>query len=606
MALRELKSDLRNLKYGKDRPGGGSSGLPYIKYSLSGIETEPVRTIIESARFSSDYPQRGGLYAVRAAAEDAIRIRKFLTDFPKGSNFTSKQVDLQKSNPLIETGKNGGRINTRTYNLNSNLLLSTLTAGTGIHYPRSGATPLTLLEDDVKYLSLVGKKPSEENRLVNLYNSKIIKIEGNTSILDNLGIASSEFQIMNYDAGPNSLYGNGETIIFRSTDNKGSILDTRRAKGSNSFSHYILQPTTGSLGNNLYFINSDISSFLKSHNSGSDINNLLGIDGNGNITQPINYTFNSSPFSNTLTYDQISKKIQGEKITDFRRDVGISGSVFSRDYTNPQVPMTTRIGIGSPGARPRLSVGTSKNGRENTNNIFKDGQDKVNMTPIYYGNFNEHTVEKDPNSRDLIKFAFETIDNNNTNNTYRTHFRAFLKGFTDNNSADWEGKRYSGRGENMYTYQGFDRTISFNFIILAQSKQEMKPLWQKLNYLNSTLQPDYSLDGFMRGNITRLTIGEYLYRTPGIIKSLNYTVDDNYSWEIKMDEPEGGRDNDMMELPHAINVSVSFTPIFHTLPRTVTLNDFEVPSLISENIGDQENFIRDKNPFFDLNSNKKL
>lgn len=605
MSLRELKSDLKNLKYGKDRPDGGSSGLPYIKYSLSGIETEPVKTIIESARFSSDYPQRGGFYAIRAAAEDNIRIRKFLTDFPKGSNFTSKQVGLQKSNPLIETGKNGGRINTRTYNLNSNLLFSTLTTGTGVHYPRSGATPLTLLDDNVKYLSIVGKKSREENRLVNLYNSKIIKIGSDSSILENLGISSDKFQIMNYGGGPNSLYGDGETIIFRSTDNKGAIIDTKRAKGADPFSRYIIQPTTGSLGNNLYFINSDISSHLKLYNSGSNINDLIGIDGNGNIPQPINYTFNVSPFLNTLTYDQISKKVKGEIFTDFRKDVGISGSVFSRDYTNPQIPMTTRIGIGSPGARPRTSVGTLKNGRENTNNVFKDGQDKVNMTPIYYGNFDKHTVEKDPDSRDLIKFAFETIDNNSNNNTYRTHFRAFLKGFTDSNTADWEGKRYTGRGENMYTYQGFDRTISFNFTIVAQSKQEMKPLWQKLNYLNSTLQPDYSPDGFMRGNITRLTIGEYLYRTPGILKSLNYSIDDNFSWEIKMDEPEGGKDNDMMELPQAINVSVSFVPILHTLPRTITLFDYEVPSLISENVGDTENFITNKNPFYNLNIDKK-
>ena len=118
--LNQLKSDLRKLKFGKDQPDGGNSGLPYIKTPLPENGTANERILLESARFSADYPIRGGLYAVRAAEEDAIRIRKFLTDFPKGSNFTSKQVGLQKSNPLTETGKNGGRINTQTYNLNSN------------------------------------------------------------------------------------------------------------------------------------------------------------------------------------------------------------------------------------------------------------------------------------------------------------------------------------------------------------------------------------------------------------------------------------------------------------------------------------------------------
>ncbi len=601
MALKELKSDLRNLKFGKDRPGGGSSGLPYIKYSLSGIESEPTRTIIESARFSSDYPQRGGLYAVRAAAEDAIRVRKFLTDFPKGSNFSSKQVELQKSNPLIETGRNGGRINTRTYNLNSNLLFSTLTAGTGVHYPRPGATPLTLLDDNAKYLSIVGRKPREENRLVNLYNSKIIKVEGDSSILDNLGIARDDFQILKYDGGPNSLYGDGETVIFRSTDNVGAIIDTKRARKANTTAFEISKPTTLALGYNPYYTTKSIISHFGTYNSGSSILELLGVDGNGHIVEPSKDVLKDSPFSNTLTYTQISKKVKGEKITDYRRDVGEPGSVFSRDYTDPNIPMTTRIGIGSPGARPRRSSGNLNNGREDTNNVFKDGQDRKNLTPIFWGDFDKKTVGEDNNNkqdtRDLIKFAFETIDNNSVNNTYRTHFRAFLTGFTDSNSSDWDGKKYTGRGENMYTYQGFDRTISFNFTVMAQSKQEMKPLWQKLNFLNSTLQPDYSPEGFMRGNITRLTIGEYLYRTPGILKSLNFSVKDNYAWEIKLDEPENGPDADMMELPHGIDVSVSFVPIFDQLPRTITKGDFNVASLISNNVGKTENFLNRKQTY---------
>jgi len=604
MALRELQSNLLNLRFGHDQPDGGDSGLPYIKTGRPDQSSSNERIILESARFSTDFPIRGGFYAVRAVAEDAIRIRKFLTDFPKGSNFTQKQVDLQKSNPLIETGKNGGRINTRTYNLNSNLQLSVLTAGNGIHFPRAGATPLTLLDDDVKYFSIVGKKPTDENRLVNLYNTKILKIDADSSLLGEMGISQDEFQIMNYDGGPGSLYGDGDTTIFRSTDHRGLIIDTQRAPTASEFTRLVSPLTLKVLGENKYVINSDISSHIRKYYTNIDeANNLIGlfIESSGSVRDEItnfnnqNNTFKTS--FNTLSYDKIIKKekyINGSNLIDFRSEVEISGSIFSQDYSNNKIPMITRIGIGSPGAR-------SRDRRTKINDIFVDGQDKVNITPIYYGNFNDHPVENDPNSRDLIKFAFETIDNNNINNTYRTHFRAFLKGFSDSNTADWEGKKYAGRGDSMYNYQGFERSISFNFVVAAQSKQEMKVLWQKLNYLNSTIQPDYSpTNGFMRGNITRLTIGEYLYRTPGILKSLNFSIDDNYSWEIKMNEPEGGNDNDMMELPHMINISVNFTPILHTLPRTVTNSDFNVPSLISNNIGDIENFIKDKNPFQNL------
>ena len=38
----------------------------------------------------------------------------------------------------------------------------------------------------------------------------------------------------------------------------------------------------------------------------------------------------------------------------------------------------------------------------------------------------------------------------------------------------------------------------------------------------------------------------------------------------------------------------------------MTINNYNIPSLISENIGDVENFIRDKNPFYDLHTKTKL
>ncbi len=51
------------------------------------------------------------------------------------------------------------------------------------------------------------------------------------------------------------------------------------------------------------------------------------------------------------------------------------------------------------------------------------------------------------------------------------------------------------------------------------------PMYKKLNYLASTLAPDYTAAGFMRGNIVRLTLGGYLYEQPGFISSLTYKED---------------------------------------------------------------------------------
>jgi len=96
----------------------------------------------------------------------------------------------------------------------------------------------------------------------------------------------------------------------------------------------------------------------------------------------------------------------------------------------------------------------------------------------------------------------------------------------------------------------------------------MRPLYRKLNYLISTLYPDYNSAGAMRGNITKLTLGELFYRQPGILTSLNLTLADEYAWEIAMNSPEGGNDSDMLELPQIIDVAVSFKPILNVLPQT--------------------------------------
>jgi hypothetical protein len=185
-----------------------------------------------------------------------------------------------------------------------------------------------------------------------------------------------------------------------------------------------------------------------------------------------------------------------------------------------------------------------------------------------------------------------------------------------------------GRGENFYAYQGFTRDVSFTFKVAAQSKQEMLPLYQKLNHIVSSLYPDYQGGtSFMRGNLTKLTIGEYFYRTPGIIKSMNITVEDNYPWEIKYTEPEteknkqtkkdygdvyfpnangweglsdfknSNSDADQMELPQILNVSVTFTPILNDLPSYSKYDPAnsridKKGILISKDVGFTENFIQ--------------
>jgi hypothetical protein len=125
-----------------------------------------------------------------------------------------------------------------------------------------------------------------------------------------------------------------------------------------------------------------------------------------------------------------------------------------------------------------------------------------------------------------------------------------------------------GRGEQFYTYGGFTRQISLSWTVAAQSKQELIPMYKKLNYLASTLAPDYSPNGYMRGNLVQLTIGGYLYEQPGFITGLTYEMGEDSPWEIGIGTVDGSEDGTVKELTQIIRVTgFSFTPIQNFIPR---------------------------------------
>jgi hypothetical protein len=201
--------------------------------------------------------------------------------------------------------------------------------------------------------------------------------------------------------------------------------------------------------------------------------------------------------------------------------------------------------------------------------IYKD---KMNVAPLFIFNNNQAPWETGKEGTDdLIKFVFEAISNDNTSLSMALFFRAFLTaGLTDNNSATLNPFKYIGRGENFYTYQGFDRSISFSFRVAAGSRDELKPLYNKVNSLISQVYPDYSPQtGIMRAPVVRVTIGDYLYRVPGFLESVNITVDNNYPWEVNLEKSQLG---DIAQLPQVLDISVSFKPIMDILPKRASID----------------------------------
>ena len=161
-------------------------------------------------------------------------------------------------------------------------------------------------------------------------------------------------------------------------------------------------------------------------------------------------------------------------------------------------------------------------------------------------------------NEDLIPFEFNTFYPGNTGGKFIA-FRAFLDNLSDNFTGDWAGTKYVGRAEEVYTYQGFSRDINFSFKIAALSKEDIVPLYDKVNALAGSTAPVYGENGqFMKGVLTKITIGDYLKAVPGFISTVGFSWDLNTPWEI--DTENGPR------VPHVLTADISFTPIHNFAP----------------------------------------
>lgn len=213
----------------------------------------------------------------------------------------------------------------------------------------------------------------------------------------------------------------------------------------------------------------------------------------------------------------------------------------------------------------------------------RGGHDKVNLLPILKQKGAVVPGFLGTVAKDFVPFKIKVLDNlyasNNAgggiNRSFNIiTFRAFLDSISDDFSATHNTYKYNGRGEEFYTYNKFNRKIQVGFKIAAQSRVEMKPLYQKLNYLAAQTAPQYSNVGRIITPYQTLTIGNWFNDLTGVITSVGIAWQTNYPWEIALDRkpnPEtgeiDGKDKDMLIVPHVLDVSLSFQPIHRFTPN---------------------------------------
>ncbi len=440
---------------------------------------------------------------ISSRTTDLERVSKFLIS-PQGLQFIAKQELLSTQNPIVPGRPNRSTPLKGFYNPLATLA-QTAASGTGLHIERQGLLPVFNSADKYEKVYLTLSNDEESNRLQNLYLTKVVGQTIGGARVKSTGISTNENLLLSYIGGSGITKTN---IQF--ADNRVYGLSNTEGRGVFTYTQVQLenQISRGQTPTGL-----DIGQDFR--------RNIRRIPGNAK---------------------------QGQ--------TGLFGKGATRDYLDPKVNKITRVGIGDPGKRTR-----------DRSHLYKtdfDTIDKVATLPLYRGS----VADLKSHSRDFIRFRFEVLDNQTENSATYVHFRAFLGAINDNYGGQWDAKQFVGRGDQFYNYKGFTRDISLSFTVHPQSREEMAAMYQKLTYLASTLAPDYSGDGgYMKGNITRLTVGSYFYRIPGFISSLSYTVPENASWEIAFDQPEGGNEQDQLEVPRHFEVSVNFTPIHDFAPQ---------------------------------------
>ena len=290
-----------------------------------------------------------------------------------------------------------------------------------------------------------------------------------------------------------------------------------------------------------------------------------------------------STFTNVISDEITPRKKQEEEPDEFSNVNTYLNREKNIPTFNKNVTKEYRIKLGDQGA-----TNTDEKQVARKKNEYWFMSDKFNPTgSLEVDSINslapsDGKVTGEREGRDLVKFRFHILTPDGKEKVL--YFRAFIDSFADNYSGQWNPVKYLGRAEDFQIYSGFQRKISLSFKIAAATRVEMKPLYQKMIWLASATAPTYANDGqFMRGTITKITVGDYIYELPGVLNSVNYTWNTEYPWEIAMLEPEGKQgDPDMQELPMVMDCSIDFTPI-HTFTPTTGLNKFITAGTTPEN-----------------------
>lgn len=215
MGLINLTTDLKSLKFGSDKLGGGKSNQPYIQ---TPIPEGDLSNVLLYGTGGPDFLLRGGTLLPNRILQDEKRLSKFFIDTksPKGLLFTTNQNLLSRMAVKTEMSNGPSYIfaNEGLYSP-TNTILQAGGVAFGLHLNKQGIDSSGEISSISlnKYYNIVKNKPLKENRLFNLLKFRILEKDNSPTIWE-------------YSGGPGSILGIGTTKInFEDSGNQRTGLN---------------------------------------------------------------------------------------------------------------------------------------------------------------------------------------------------------------------------------------------------------------------------------------------------------------------------------------------------------------------------------------------
>ncbi len=573
--------------FGQKSIGYGDGNQPYIKIPIPGSGVtfnqlnqlsnatnpydfslipgfEAISTAKSEIRYSPsswglDFLNRGNAFGLVRTSDDVLRLTKFFTDRKSstGELFIAKQNLLSRVAPKTEasygTAYGSGTVNSGIYTPVSTIGQAAISVIEG-HLLKQGIDPTGTVENlSIRnYQQAIAEKQSsgtsyeKNNRLIKLSKLSYITVSEadalNVDSTYNLSANTNHF--MSYSGGPNSVLGVGDTKIKYATNNTGeAALRTISTKTKENPKSTISIPLT--------WDRKDLSQVSSSNSQDSPT-----------ISEDFRAQLLKDASLGQQTFLSISPS--------YNPGAANTGNIEKR---------TNFRGAGARGNRKNYKEGK----KDITAGRVLGPTDLINAVPIYQ----DTNASNNPILKDLVDFRIGIYDNDTigfSNNIKLNwlHFRVLLDDFSDSYSSEWKNINYMGRAESFYKYDSFKRDINIGFTVAAQSKQELLPIYKKLNHLASSMAPSYSANGFIRGNLSRITLGNWLWEQPGFISSVDLSIPEESPWEINL-PLDGSTDEFVKQVPHMVQVKIKFTPIHRFRPEITKLGNLTKPDDFSEN-----------------------